>query len=83
MAFETRELSGALFKNERQEHERQPGYTGNCKIDGVEYWISGWVKEGRSGKKFFSLSFQPKDAVREPLSNTRTPDFTEDDDIPF
>jgi hypothetical protein len=81
MAFEVRELSGSLFKNDRQQHDRQPQYTGNCKIDGVEYWISAWIKESQSGKRFFSLSFQPKDAVRQPLSETKSIDF--DDDIPF
>ncbi len=36
---------------------------------GVDYWISGWVKEAgpqakNPGSRFFSLAFQPKDAPK-------------------
>ncbi len=55
------ELRGALFKAREKRGERSPDYNGNCQIEGVEYWVSGWVREGRSGN-FLSLSFQRKDA---------------------
>jgi hypothetical protein len=55
--------SGAIFKNSRRENDRQPTHTGQCTIDGREYWISAWVREGRNGK-FFSLAFRPKEAQR-------------------
>lgn len=51
---------GALFKNDRRERETQPEYTGSINIGGEEYWLSAWVKEGRSGK-FLSLSATPKE----------------------
>ena len=54
------ELRGVLFKNDRKGNDSQPDYKGQCEIDGVEYWISSWIKEGQKGK-FMSLSFQPKD----------------------
>ena len=60
MAFEQRENSGNIFKNDREGRlENAPGYSGTCLIAGIEYYISAWVKEGKKGK-FFSLSFKPK-----------------------
>jgi hypothetical protein len=67
MAFEQRELSGSLFKNDKKETEKHPNMTGTALIDGVEYWVSGWTKEGTNGK-WISLAFKPKDkqASRQP-----------------
>lgn len=53
-------MRGVLFKNDRKENENQPGYTGKIEIDGTEYRLSAWVKEGKKGK-FFSLAVQPVD----------------------
>jgi hypothetical protein len=67
MAYEQKDNSGALFKNSRKEQPNQPDYTGTVVIDGVEYWLSAWVKESKnSGQKFFSLSFKPKEERRAP-----------------
>ena len=55
-----RDNSGALFKNQRKEADSHADYTGNCMIDGKEYWINAWLKEGANGK-FFSFSFRPKE----------------------
>ena len=51
---------GALFRNEKRTSDRAPEYNGSLNVDGVDYWISGWIKEGKNGK-FFSLSVQPKE----------------------
>jgi hypothetical protein len=67
MAYEQRDNSGSLFKNTYKQRDNQPDYTGNGMIDGVEYKISSWVKEGQRGK-FFSLSFTPKDETGERAS---------------
>ena len=61
MAFEPRNNSGAIFKNERKEKDTHPDYRGNARIEGVDYEISAWVKEAKgSGKKYFSLAIKPK-----------------------
>lgn len=60
MAYEMKELNGSLFKNEKREKDTHPNATGSCLIDGVEYWISSWTKEGAKGK-WQSLSFKRKD----------------------
>lgn len=52
--------SGTLGRNKRRESDKHPEYTGSAEIDGQEFWISAWLKEGSDGK-FFSLSFKPKE----------------------
>lgn len=64
MAYEQKPNSGSLFANERKEKDSHPSHTGTCNIDGTDYYISAWVKEG-NGKRFFSLSFKPKTQKRE------------------
>jgi hypothetical protein len=61
MAFEPKDNSGALFKNERREKDTHPHATGTAIIDGVEYYVSAWTKDGRKGR-FQSLAFKRKDA---------------------
>lgn len=77
---------GALFKNDRKESDKHPDYTGKLNVGGVDYWISAWIKEGKSGK-FMSLSVKEQDrkgdverAKAAPQSRGRS-DL--DDDIPF
>lgn len=85
---------GALFKNDRKTKDTQPGYTGSLNVDGVEYFLDAWLKEGQKGK-FFSVSVKRKDqqpeAARAP-SPSRAPapapkpssGFDDmDSDIPF
>jgi len=64
MAYEQKDNSGALFKNERKESENHPDRTGTALIDGVEYWVSGWLKKSKDGEPYMSLAFKPKDDAR-------------------
>jgi len=56
-----RDNSGVLFKNDKKDNERAPEYKGNIMVDGNEYWISAWIKEGKTGK-FMGLAVSPRDA---------------------
>ena len=57
MAYEQKEGGGALFKNDKGGVESRPDYRGDCKVGGVTYKISAWIKEGAKGK-WMSLSIQ-------------------------
>ena len=54
---------GVLFKNDRKEKDTHPDYKGSINADGVEYWISAWMKEGANGK-FMSFSLTPKEQTQ-------------------
>jgi hypothetical protein len=69
MAYEQRDNSGSLFRNDRKEKESHPDRTGSAMVDGVEYWVSGWIKQDRNGNQFMSLAFKPKVAKEQlPMS---------------
>lgn len=74
--------SGVLFKNDRKESDRQPDYKGNAEVNGVQYWISAWVKESQNGNKFMSLAFSVKEAEK---ASRPAPAQSADegDDLPF
>lgn len=56
-------FTGIISRNDKKEKPTHPDQTGQCTIDGVEYWLNGWIKERKDGTgKFLSLSFKPKEA---------------------
>lgn len=62
MAYETNNMSGSLFKNDKKvEGSNQPDYRGTIKINDVEYWQSAWIKQSASGVTFMSFAYQLKD----------------------
>ena len=82
MAFEKKEGSGALFKNNDRQKDTHPEYRGDILIDGQDYWLSAWVKEGKNGK-FFSLAAKKKEE-RSGDTVKRNPGKQEEDpEIPF
>lgn len=88
MAYEPKDNTGTLFKNDRKENDSHPNAKGTALIDGVEYWISCWVKDGAKGK-FQSLSFQRKEVqgtskpVQQDAPKRSFRDDLDGDDLPF
>lgn len=57
-------LSGALFKNDKGDNANRPDYKGTYTDDqGNEFWVSAWVKESAKGVKYMSLAMQPKEGT--------------------
>lgn len=77
---------GALFRNDKATSDKHPTHTGKVNIEGREFYISAWVKEGKKGK-FFSLSFKPVDEQPgghpDRFHNQRPVKEELNDDIPF
>ncbi len=82
MAYEQRDGQGSLFKNKRKETEKHPDYNGSITINGVEHWLSAWLKTAQSGEKYMSLSLgKPKESRSPAPATAPVKDF--DDDIGF
>lgn len=85
---------GVLFKNDRKtEGDKKPEYTGSLNVDGVEFFLDAWLKVGKSGAKFMSVSVKRKDKQPE-AQQRQTParqaapagkgfDDMDDSSIPF
>lgn len=63
--YQPKDLSGSLFKNDKGDNPNRPDYRGDICINGQVYSLSAWIKDGRpgtkmEGRKFMSLSAQPK-----------------------
>lgn len=74
--------SGSLFVNDKKERESQPDRRGSARIDGVDYWVSGWVKKKEDGTSWMSMSFSRKDAAS-PAPKAQPAQADMDDEIPF
>jgi hypothetical protein len=82
MAYELKDNSGSLFRNEKKETDKHPNATGTVMVGGVEYWISAWTKDGAKGK-FQSLAFKPKEPPRAPASTVSKMMDSYDDKKPY
>lgn len=64
--------TGTLFLNDRKTETKHPDYTGKAVINNKPYWVSAWIKVGKSGKRFISIS------VQEPFKKQERPETTQE-----
>ena len=69
---------GALFTNDQKGNEKAPNYKGKLNVNGKEYEIAGWVRQGKSGS-FLSLTIS--EPYQKTDSKSEKPKFSTD--LPF
>ena len=82
MAYETRDNTGALFRNDRKEKDTHPDYTGTCMVNGCEMFFDAWLKTSESGRKWMSFSFKAKQKQDKPTGKPVRGGRVVDDEIP-
>ena len=83
--MEIRNNSGSIFKNNKTK-ETQPDYRGKVNVNGKDMEISLWVKESKTGTKYFSASFQEpyvKSVTATEIANQNNTQDLIDNDLPF
>lgn len=75
--METKQNTGAIFKNTNKKADSHPDYKGQINVDGKLKEIALWIKEGKNGK-FFSASISEPYVKQEPTNIVE-----EKDDLPF
>lgn len=83
MAYEMKDMTGSLWKNDKATADNHPTHTGRVMIDGVMYWQSAWVKDSNDGRRYFSQAFRriEQEAPQKPQPK-KAADIPHDD-IPF
>lgn len=83
MAYEQKNNSGSIFKNDRKTQPSHPDYKGSALVGDKNMWVSAWVKESNGGKKFLSLSFTPKVQQEVPSGGFGAQSQDDGRDLPF
>ena len=57
-----------LFLNDKGDNPKRPDRSGNLNLNGVEYRMSGWIRQSARGE-FLSGTVQPKEVARSEENN--------------
>ncbi len=78
-------LTGVLFKNDKGDNEKRPDYKGSAEIEGVQYWVSAWIRDTAKGK-CLSMKYERKEQQTAPAPAAKAPApqaAFDDSDVPF
>ncbi len=93
--METRNNTGAIFKNDNKKAENHPDYKGKVNVNGKDMEVALWMKTSAKGVKFMSASFSEPFVKGEPQINKNEPQINStlkpvnyvnlnaNDDLPF
>ena len=59
MAYETKNMSGALFPNENRTSDKAPHFKGDSNVEGTMWKVAAWKTTSKAGKKYLSLKYEP------------------------
>jgi uncharacterized protein (DUF736 family) len=74
--METRNNTGAIFKNDNKKAENHPDYKGKVNVNGKDMEIALWMKTSAKGVKFMSASFSEPFVKGEPQINKNEPQIS-------
>lgn len=72
-----------IFKNNKKTAESHPEYTGTVNVEGKEYTISLWIKEGKSGKFFSGSIAEPYKKMENTSDKIRRDNEKNNSGLPF
>ena len=94
--METRNNTGAIFKNDNKKAENHPDYKGKVNVNGKDMEVALWMKTSAKGVKFMSASFSEPFVKGEPQIKNNEPQINgtlkqtiihesnfDNDDLPF
>ena len=64
--------TGILFLNDQGDNPKRPNYKGKINVDGIEYPVSGWIRQSQKGIEFISLKVD-KNVPADHQSNAAAP----------
>lgn len=53
------DMTGILFKNDKEGNDQRPDYKGNITFNNVEFELAGWIRQGKKGN-FMTLKVSEK-----------------------
>lgn len=79
---------GAIWKNKKKEKQTHPDFTGQINVNGVEYWLNGWLRgaDAKQDAPAMKFTVRPKTGTM-PVAKTDGKNVSSrqemDDEIPF
>lgn len=58
--FKQNTNTGSIFSNDTKGNEKAPSYKGTINVEGKDWAIALWVKEGKKGKFFSAKIEEPR-----------------------